>query len=111
VLGHPTTSPYGNPIPGLSELGETPDGADGSPDGLVTLDQVPASDGARVVVRRLAEPLQSDTVLMSRLRRAGVQPGEAVTVATSPEGLLVGSGGEATEITPAVAAHVFVTAP
>src|SRR6266498_2655985 len=28
LLDHPTESPYGNPIPGLSELGESPDHAD-----------------------------------------------------------------------------------
>jgi DtxR family transcriptional regulator, Mn-dependent transcriptional regulator len=109
VLGHPTTSPYGNPIPGLAELGETGGSSPGL-DGLVTLDQVPAQGGATVVVRRLAEPLQTDTVLMSRLRRAGVQPGEAITVAASAGGLLVGCAGETTEITAAVASHVFVTA-
>jgi DtxR family Mn-dependent transcriptional regulator len=112
VLGHPTKSPYGNPIPGLSELGE-PAGrstADGSEDGMVTLDQVAGEVSARFVVRRLAEPLQNDTVLMSRLRRAGVQPGEVVTVQSSAGGLLVGSAGEATEISRGVAAHVFVTA-
>ena len=111
VLGHPTTSPYGNPIPGLAELGETAGAADPAIDGLVTLDQIPTEGGARVVVRRLAEPLQTDTVLMSRLRRAGVQPGEVITVVSSPEGLLVGSGGESTEISTEVATHVFVTAP
>ena len=41
VLGHPTESPYGNPIPGLDELGEeaTRDPL-GDGDGLVTLDRV-----------------------------------------------------------------------
>jgi DtxR family transcriptional regulator, Mn-dependent transcriptional regulator len=110
VLGHPTVSPYGNPIPGLGELGE-PEGAaaDGTA-GLLSLDHVDVEDGARVVVRRLAEPLQTDTGLMSRLRRAGVQPGASITVSPSADGLLVGSGGETTEITPLVASHVFVTA-
>lgn len=110
VLGHPTESPYGNPIPGLAELGERAD--DAIPiDHLQTLDQVAADTGARVVVRRLAEPLQSDHALMSRLRRAGVAPGASITVQPSPLGLLVGSGGETTEITPGVASHVFVSAP
>jgi DtxR family transcriptional regulator, Mn-dependent transcriptional regulator len=108
VLGHPTVSPYGNPIPGLAELGETGDRTGDGP--LTTLDQVDPAAPARVVVRRLAEPLQTDSALMSRLRRAGVQPGAAVTVSASPEGLLVGSGGETTEITSLVASHVFVSA-
>ena len=55
------------------------------------------------LVRRLAEPVQSDTGLMSRLRRAGVQPGASVTVGRGGEGLLVGSGGEVTEISDEVA--------
>jgi DtxR family Mn-dependent transcriptional regulator len=108
VLGHPTVSPYGNPIPGLAELGEADGGVvDGGP--LTTLDQVDPTAPSSVVVRRLAEPLQTDTALMSRLRRAGVQPGAAVTVVSSPEGLLVGSGGETTEISAVVASHVFVS--
>ena len=111
VLGHPTVSPYGNPIPGLSELGEAGVGLlthDGPP--LTTLDHVVAESGTSVVVRRLAEPLQSDTGLMSRLRRAGARPGATVTVGRSPAGLLVGSGGESTEISTEVASHIFVTA-
>ncbi|MGZ4609074.1 MAG: metal-dependent transcriptional regulator [Actinomycetes bacterium] len=110
VLGHPTTSPYGNPIPGLAELGETADSTVDAHGTLTTLDRVTLEATTRVVVRRLAEPVQSDTALMSRLRRAGVQPGASVSVSPSATGLLVGSGGETTEITGAVASHVFVTA-
>jgi DtxR family Mn-dependent transcriptional regulator len=109
VLGHPTESPYGNPIPGLGELGDD-DGAEAGDGDLVTLDQVPVEGGARFVVRRLAEPLQKDTALMSRLRRAGVRPGASVSVTASAGGLLVGSGGETAELSPVVAAHVFVSA-
>jgi DtxR family transcriptional regulator, Mn-dependent transcriptional regulator len=108
VLGHPTVSPYGNPIPGLAELGD-PDGVD---DGTVlqSLDRVVVREGITgAVVRRLAEPVQSDPALMSRLRRAGVQPGASITVGHGGEGLLVGSGGETTEITAQVASHVYVT--
>jgi DtxR family Mn-dependent transcriptional regulator len=109
VLGHPTVSPYGNPIPGLAELGEADGDADESV--LTTLDRVDPAVPAHIVVRRLAEPLQTDTALMSRLRRAGVQPGAAVTISASPQGLLIGSGGETTEISTVVASHVFVSTP
>jgi DtxR family Mn-dependent transcriptional regulator len=110
LLGHPTESPYGNPIPGLGELGESPHD-DGEPaEGLVTLDAVAGQDETKVVVRRIAEPVQTDTALMSRLRRAGVRPGAAVSVARTADGVLVGSGGESTEVPASVAAHVFVAA-
>jgi len=108
VLGHPTESPYGNPIPGLGELGE-PDPVEDSAV-LVTLDKVALDGATTVVVRRLAEPVQSDTDLMSRLRRAGVRPGASVLVGRGGTGLLVGSGGETTEISGEVASHVFVNA-
>jgi len=112
VLGHPTVSPYGNPIPGLAELGEGDPDLDGGSAGpeLTTLDQVEVDGDTPVVVQRLAEPLQADAALMLRLRRAGVAPGSVVTVASSPAGLLVGSGGESTEISHEVASHVFVSA-
>jgi DtxR family Mn-dependent transcriptional regulator len=109
VLGHPTVSPYGNPIPGLAELGEPSEAAAGA-EGLAPLDRVARDGATSVVVRRLAEPVQTDTDLMSRLRRAGVHPGASITVGRGGEGLLVGTGGESTEISDEVASHVFVTA-
>ncbi len=109
ILGHPTESPYGNPIPGLAELGEET-GNDGYLDGLVPLDQVVGEVAAPVVVRRIGEPIQTDSELMTALRRAGVQPGAVVTARMSPGGVLLGSGGESAEMSRAVASHVFVAA-
>jgi DtxR family Mn-dependent transcriptional regulator len=109
LLGHPTESPYGNPIPGLAELGEEPVGADFL-EGLLALDKVLEGGAQSVVVRRIGEPLQTDEALMTTLRRAGVQPGGVVTVSASPGGILVGSGGESAELTRQVASHVFVAA-
>jgi DtxR family Mn-dependent transcriptional regulator len=107
LLGHPTESPYGNPIPGLGELGET--GVEERfLEGMVALHEVDLATPAQVVVRRIGEPIQSDLALMSMLRRAGVRPGAAVTVAEAPGGVLVGSGGEAAELGTAIASHVFV---
>jgi DtxR family Mn-dependent transcriptional regulator len=109
MLEHPTHSPFGNPIPGLDELGESP--ADhGSDAGLVGLDSVAGESSRRVVVRRIGEPLQDDVELMGRLRRAGVTPGGVVKVRSSEGGLLVGSGMEYAELDLATASHVFVTA-
>jgi DtxR family Mn-dependent transcriptional regulator len=109
LLRHPTESPYGNPIPGLEELGEV-DRADPFLDaGMVSLNELePGDAGASVVVRRIGEPIQTDAQLMYTLRRAGVQPGAVVSVTSSPGGVLVGSGGEAAELSADVASHVFV---
>ncbi len=109
LLGHPTESPYGNPIPGLAELGE-PAPAGSFRDGLVPLTSILAGEPSSVVVRRIGEPIQTDTALMSELRRAGVHPGAVVTASRSPGGILLASAGEATELTREMASHVFVAA-
>jgi DtxR family Mn-dependent transcriptional regulator len=108
ILHHPTTSPYGNPIPGLEELGEP--FAAGADETLATLVDVAGAESRRVSVRRIGEPLQTDAALMSRLRRAGVRPGESVAVRTSAGGLLVGSMSEYIEVDAGTGSHIFVSA-
>ncbi|MCZ0980754.1 metal-dependent transcriptional regulator [Streptomyces diastatochromogenes] len=108
LLRHPTESPYGNPIPGLDELGEKAEPEAFLDDSMVSLADLDASGGKTVIVRRIGEPIQTDAQLMYTLRRAGVQPGSVVSVSESPGGVLVGSSGEAAELDAEVAAHVFV---
>jgi DtxR family Mn-dependent transcriptional regulator len=108
LLGHPTESPYGNPIPGLHELGEMADGEEFMQN-VEPLDQVvTSSEQVRVLVRRISEPIQTDESLMSALRRVGAVPDKVVTAAASAEGVLLGSGGETAEIDLEAASHVFV---
>ncbi len=109
LLRHPTESPYGNPIPGLEELDKGLH-ADHFMTGLVSMRDLRLEAPTNVVVRRIGEPIQTDAQLMSSLRRAGVRPGAVVSVAEASGGVLVGSGGEATEISLDVASHVFVAA-
>ncbi|TSD96044.1 metal-dependent transcriptional regulator [Skermania sp. ID1734] len=78
VLNHPTTSPYGNPIPGLADLGLIRD--DGNREDLVRLSDLPADKPTAVVVRRLAEHIQTEPAVIGRLREAGVVPDARVTV-------------------------------
>ena len=112
LLGHPTESPYGNPIPGLAELGAEGAGEDFRT-GVEALSAVaiPSSDAARgttVLIRRISEEMQKDETLMSALRRVGALPDRTVTVVATPEGILVGSGGETAEIVTEAADHIFV---
>ncbi|GAA2073306.1 metal-dependent transcriptional regulator [Streptomyces albiaxialis] len=111
LLHHPTESPYGNPIPGLEELGGDGTGGDGAlDDGLVNLSELePGGEGRTVVVRRISEPLQADARLLRTLRHAGVHPGAVVHVTRSPDGVRVG-GEEPAELPLRTAAHVLVSA-
>ncbi|WP_181767041.1 metal-dependent transcriptional regulator [Streptomyces albidus (ex Kaewkla and Franco 2022)] len=110
LLKHPTESPYGNPIPGLEELGEEAGAEAFLDDSMVSLTDLGADgDVKTVVVRRIGEPIQMDAQLMYTLRRAGVQPGAVVSVnAGATGGVQIGSSGEAAELDSDIAAHVFV---
>jgi DtxR family transcriptional regulator, Mn-dependent transcriptional regulator len=108
LLGNPSHSPFGNPIPGLDELGGSlPANATSE----VGLDQaVPLDERTvRLVVRRIGEPVQDDVELMSRLRRAGIRPGEVIKASRSVGGILAGSGMEYAELALGIAGHVFVS--
>nr|WP_277351741.1 metal-dependent transcriptional regulator [Antrihabitans stalactiti] len=78
VLKNPTTSPYGNPIPGLDELGVDKPADNGEV--LVRLTDIPPGTPTAVVVRRLAEHIQTDPEVIGQLREAGVVPDARVTV-------------------------------
>jgi len=108
LLDHPTESPYGNPIPGLLELGEVP-GDEGFMDGVEPLSEVVTSDEeVRVLVRRISEELQKDETLMAALRRVDALPDKVVTVAAGAGGVQIASGGEAAELDHESASHMFV---
>ncbi len=108
LLDHPTESPYGNPIPGLSELGESTGGEEFR-EGVQALNSAVGMDSRRVQVRRISEEMQKDEVLMGALRRAGAMPGAVVAAVLTEEGVLLGSSGETAEIVTEAAEHIFVT--
>jgi DtxR family Mn-dependent transcriptional regulator len=109
LLDHPTESPYGNPIPGLEELGETAAGT--FREGVEVLSEVAGPDAdTRVRIARISEEMQKDATLMAALRRVGALPGQEVAVRRSETGVLIGSGGELAEIGEDLADHVFVEA-
>jgi DtxR family transcriptional regulator, Mn-dependent transcriptional regulator len=100
VLDNPTTSPFGNPIPGLSELGlmNAPPGADQI--NLVRLTELPVGMPVAVVVRQLTEHVQGDVELIGRLKDAGVVPNARVTVEANDHGgvMIVIPGHEQVEL-------------
>jgi DtxR family transcriptional regulator, Mn-dependent transcriptional regulator len=108
LLHHPTTSPYGNPIPGLSELDPDTEPVIVSAERMSPLSRVAGADVRYVIVRRIAEPLQDDGDAMTTMRRIGAMPGASVKVHRSAGGVTIGSGGEYTELRDELAAHVLV---
>ncbi len=99
VLDNPTVSPFGNPIPGLSDLG-VGDSIGSEDRNLVRLTELPAGFPVAVVVRQLTEHVQGDANLIARLKDAGVVPNARVTVETVPNGgvMIVIPGHEQVEL-------------
>ena len=113
ILGHPTESPYGNPIPGLEELGDSP--AVAFMAGVTRLVDVVAASGEPVtaVIRRLGEPVQFDPALLARLKDAGVMPGGVGTFSAAGSSVVVRVDGfdDGIELPHDIAGHIFVATP
>jgi DtxR family transcriptional regulator, Mn-dependent transcriptional regulator len=95
-LGNPTTSPYGNPIPG----------AGSAPDRLANLTEV--ADGTRVVIHSISERLQADPEVMHVLHERGMIAGESVAVAQSGDDVTLDLAGHRLELSGENAKLVYV---
>jgi DtxR family Mn-dependent transcriptional regulator len=107
LLGRPTRSPYGNPIPGLVEI----DSSVTDPSSLEAERNLafPGLSG-RVVVNRICESVQTDAGVLRQLHTAGVDPGATVTVAQDRDAVRIDREGEQVRLPREVASRVFVTA-
>jgi DtxR family transcriptional regulator, Mn-dependent transcriptional regulator len=122
LLHNPTTSPYGNPIPGLDELVNDADpNATAHPVsappvlevGLQRLDEFARRGGGPVEVRRIAEHVQVDADLMADLKSAGIVPGQDVEVepiSRFGDAVRVASNGGSSSVAPLIAHAVLVRA-
>jgi DtxR family Mn-dependent transcriptional regulator len=123
LLVDPRESPYGNPIPGLDEIGGEAAGAfrhgvvtltsalDAGMDGGLDGDSDAGIGIGHFVVRRLGEPLQTDIQVLSDLARTALRPGRRVAAQRTGDTIRVEGDGGVVELPYAVAQHVFVDAP
>jgi DtxR family transcriptional regulator, iron-dependent repressor len=119
LLGYPVRCPHGNVIPGLDELGvpaqAKEQALDAAAGGGEAMTKVAGREPAPVVVQRISEQIQSDLVLMLKLKRTGIQPGREVLLAASDDGVRVTCGdstdGAEADLPRDIATHVFVSRP
>jgi DtxR family Mn-dependent transcriptional regulator len=109
ILNHPQYSPYGNPIPGLDQLGQDP-----FPDTETHADLMTAEEAAHTAgayqVRRIIEPIQNSPDMMERLHRGGIKPGAVLEFGMRGTALTVVDGPHTTELPRDVARGIQVRA-
>ena len=104
ILHSPTRSPYGNPIPGLSD--HVP-----FREGVVPLSEVVPNRGeVTVTMERMSENLQADAEVLSALAALGLRPGVEFVVRRVGIDLRFCLGDDAVTVDEAVAELLFVAA-
>jgi len=97
LLGHPTTSPYGNPIPGSAFNGPTPLSLDAFGDG-------------RATVHSLSEQIQGDEEQIATLFAAGVRAGATIDIERQGDGTVL-RGPDGAVVLDAVHARLIFVLP
>jgi DtxR family Mn-dependent transcriptional regulator len=99
-LGHPTTCPHGNPIPGAG--GDT----------VETVVLAELAQGAHLRLHRVTEQVELDGQSLSYLSSHGFVPGTEATVASrAPDGtMILDLGARTIAVGPSLAQHLFVIA-
>lgn len=98
LLGAPSTSPFGNPIP----AGDTAQQWAGvEPAGTL------ADDGADGVLARISEHLQVDVERMRLLAEAGLHPGAQVSARRDGDDVILDVEGQSLTVSSDTAAHLF----
>ncbi|WP_349828284.1 metal-dependent transcriptional regulator [Brevibacterium litoralis] len=108
ILPEHSTSPYGNPVPGLEALGVE---AVPTPTTQSLARVAPARVGDRVWIVWFGEPLQVDIHLLAQFQETGVMPGAEVEVVQAGEYVTLRTPGNDTvlDLPEETASHVFVT--
>jgi len=108
LLGQPHQDPYGNPIPGLEELGVEPTAPEAVIPLLAALGDVPVT----VRLARVGEPLQVDVALLAQLEQVGIRPGAALRIRRDDGLVVLAAEGrqDELELGDDLAKHLFVSA-
>ena len=113
LIGEHHESPYGNPIPGLDELGGPLN--EDFRRGVSNLVDLVAGGPTVVTVRRIGEPAQVEPEALNLLTQAGLMPGRQVRVHREDGRIVVVREGSAdvtgVSLPDEVAAHVFADTP
>ena len=111
LISSPDVSPYGNPIPGLAELGHKSN--EDFRDGVIAITElVGEAEGKQYRLTRIGEPLQVFSEQLADMREAGLIPGSTVTLDFGPSTITVRAidGKGSMVFSRELASHLFVSA-
>lgn len=111
LISSPDFSPYGNPIPGLDELGHKTNEA--FRHGVVSVTELVGETEAKTyTLTRIGEPLQVFSEQLADMRAVGLVPGAKVSLDFEQDGVRVTetTSGSAMIFSRDLAAHLFVAA-
>jgi DtxR family Mn-dependent transcriptional regulator len=110
MLDTPDVSPYGNPIPGLDELGFQTNA--NFKDGVVSILDLPKAiaEQSTFVLKRIGEPAQLDVEFLTQLKSLKILPGSSIQLEFRDNGVLVLPAGkkDGLELGNSLAMHLFV---
>ena len=110
MLDTPDVSPYGNPIPGLEELGFQTNA--NFKDGVVSILDLPKAiaEQSTFVLKRIGEPAQLDVEFLSQLRQLNLLPGASIQLQFGDKSVLVSPVGQkdGLDLSNDLAMHLFV---
>jgi DtxR family Mn-dependent transcriptional regulator len=114
LLDHPTSSPFGNPIPGLAELTGPQASGGARADTVQAGSPLPSLVGEgsprTVTVLRIGETLQADEIVMADLRRLGATPGGAVQVSRAGDRIRIGGEDDGLDLLAGRAVQIIAAA-
>lgn len=89
LISSPDRSPYGNPIPGLAELGlaANPEFHEGVVSLLSALDET--GKAHNLTLKRIGEPAQIDPEFLGQLKAVGLMPGAQIDVEHSAKRIFI----------------------
>lgn len=107
LLKSPTHSPFGNPIPGLGRLKS---GLNSEPfmGSTTSLSQAARAVEQRVVLIRISEQAQETGGVLAELSRAGMTPGQEMSVRRSATGVVITTELACIDLDAALADHLYV---
>jgi DtxR family Mn-dependent transcriptional regulator len=110
MLGQPTESPYGNPIPAMQEIGG-PKSEDFLA-GVIRVTDALTDQTTSGILRRIGEPAQFDPDLLKKFKNAGLMPGARVTVSKDAGGYRVEAAAMngAVVVSAEIAHHLYLAA-